>query len=87
MSNSLLFYYIYVENLTILLLSRECIVCVTHDCPSRSLPVVPVSLWLPMGTTKLPSNEVQEEDSILVVRFGHKSGLYLCHYYGIYVLL
>lgn len=75
MLNSLLFYYIYTENVAILLLSAECIVCLTHDCLSfmnESLPVILVSLWLLMGTADLSSCEVQEEESILVIRFGHE---------------
>lgn len=62
MLNSLLFYYIYTENVAILLLSAECIVCLTHDCLSfmnESLPVILVSLWLLMGTADLSSCEVQ----------------------------
>lgn len=39
---------------------------------NESLPVILVSLWLLMGTADLSSCEVQEEESILVIRFGHE---------------
>lgn len=38
----------------------------------ESLPVISVSLWLLMGMTELSLCEVQEEESILVVWFGHE---------------
>lgn len=67
--NSLLFYYIYVENLALPLLSAVWPMTVLHEwvfaCDS-SQPVATV------GMADLSSCEVQEEESILVIQFGHE---------------